>query len=71
MPQDRRYDEANRAAREHLERTRERLAKGRKNLDRLHESIDDTRRHIDTMSDWITETEQALAEDRKRRSSGE
>jgi chromosome segregation ATPase len=71
MGQDRRFDETNRAAREHLERTRQRLEKGRKRLNRLHESIDDTKRHIDSMSDWITETEQALAEDRKRRSSGE
>ena len=71
MAEERRYDESIRAAREHLERTRARLAKGRKNLDRLHDSIDDTRRHIDTMSDWIAETEQALAEDRKRRSPGE
>jgi hypothetical protein len=71
MAHDRRYDEANRAAREHLERTRQRLAKGRRNLDRLHESIDDTRRHIDTMSEWISETEQALAEERERRLSEE
>jgi hypothetical protein len=69
MGQDRRYDEANRAAGEHLERTRDRLQQGRKRLDELHESIDDTRRHIDSMSDWIAETEQALAQDRKRRSS--
>ena len=69
MAQDRRGD-TNQAAREHLERTRNRIAYGRKNLDRLHESIEDTRRHIELMSDWIAETEQALAGDRRRRSSG-
>ena len=61
--------EANRAVREYLERTRVRLADGREKLQRLHESIDDTNRHLESMSGWIAETEQALAEDRKRRSS--
>ena len=71
MASDRRV-EANRAAREYLERTRARLADGRKRLKRLHESIDDTNRHLESISGWIEETERTLAEDRKRRpSSGE
>jgi hypothetical protein len=61
--------EANRAAKEYLERTRARLAEGRKRLRRLHESIDDTNKHLESMSGWIEETERTLAEDRKRRSS--
>jgi chromosome segregation ATPase len=61
--------EANRAVKEYLERTRARLAEGRQRLKRLHESIDDTNRHLESMSGWIEETERALAEDRKRRSS--
>ena len=65
------FDEANRAAREHLERTRRRLRDGRETLARLHESIDATNRHIETMSDWIEETERTLAEERERRSSSE
>ena len=65
------FDEANRAAREHLERTRRRLKDGRETLERLHESIDATNRHIETMSDWIQETERALAQERERRSSSE
>jgi chromosome segregation ATPase len=68
MAPDRRL-EVNRAAREHLERMSERLASGRARLERLHESIEDTNRHLESISDWIAETEQALAEDRKRRSS--
>jgi chromosome segregation ATPase len=68
MASDRRL-EVNRAAREHLERMSERLASGRARLERLHESIEDTNRHLESISDWIAETEQALAEDRKRRSS--
>ena len=62
-------DEANRVAREHLERTKERLASGRERLRRLHQSIDDTNRHLETISDWIEETERALDEERKRRSA--
>ena len=61
--------EANRAAREFLERTRARLADGRERLKRLHESIDDTNRHLETISDWIEETERTLDEERKRRSA--
>jgi hypothetical protein len=68
MASDRRL-EVNRAAREHLERMRERLAKGRARLERMHESIEDTNRHLESISSWIAETEQALAEDRKRLSS--
>jgi chromosome segregation ATPase len=61
--------EANRAAREFLERTRARLADGRERLKRLHESIDDTNRHLESMSGWIEETERTLAQERKRRPS--
>jgi predicted nucleic acid-binding Zn-ribbon protein len=67
MPSDRRFDEANRAAREHIERTRERLRDGRLTLERLHAEIDDTNRHIETMASWIEENERALAEERNRR----
>ena len=69
MPSDRRFDEANRAAREHIERTRERLRDGRLTLERLHAEIDDTNRHIETMTSWIEENERALQADRERRSS--
>jgi hypothetical protein len=68
MASDRRL-EVNRAAREHLERMRVQLARGRARLERLHESIEDTNRHLESISGWIAESEQALAEDRKRRSS--
>ena len=69
MKSEARFDEANRAAREHLERTKKRLASGRERLERLHRSIDDTNRHLETISDWIEETERALDEERKRRSA--
>ena len=46
---------ANRAAREHLERMRERLAAGRDEIDRQHESIADTRDHMSGMGRWIAE----------------
>jgi hypothetical protein len=69
MASERKFDEANWAAREHLERTRERLLRGRAQLERLHESIDDTNRHLETISGWIEETERTLAEERKRRST--
>ena len=61
--------EANRAAREFLERTRARLADGRERLKGLHESIDDTNRHLESMWGWIEETERTLAQERKRRPS--
>jgi len=64
-----RRDEANRAALEHLERTRARLARGRENLKRLHESIDDTNKHLESMFDWIAETERTLAQERDERPS--
>jgi peptidoglycan hydrolase CwlO-like protein len=60
-------EQANRAAQEHLERTRARLASGRVKLDRLHESISETKEHIESMSDWIEETERTLEEERKRK----
>jgi septal ring factor EnvC (AmiA/AmiB activator) len=69
MRSEARFDEANQAAREHLERTKQRLASGRERLERLHRSIDDTNRHLETISDWIEETERALDEERKRRSA--
>ena len=71
MASDRRFDEPNRAAREHLEKTRQRLLNGRAKLERLHESIDDTNRHLESISGWIAETERTLAEERKRRSAGD
>src|SRR3954466_10340055 len=71
MASERRFDEANRAAREHLERTKQRLAQGRARLQRLHESIDATNRHIESMSSWIEETERSLDEERRRRASGD
>jgi predicted nucleic acid-binding Zn-ribbon protein len=64
-----RFDEANRAAREYIERTRQRLRDGRKTLERLQAEIADTNRHIESMSSWIEENERALREERKRRSS--
>ena len=65
-----RSDEAaNRAAREHIEKTRQRLRDGRAKLERLQAEIDDTNRHIESMSTWIEENERALQADRERRSS--
>jgi predicted nucleic acid-binding Zn-ribbon protein len=61
--------DANRSAREHVERTRRRLREGRAELERLHESIDDTRKHIASMSDWIDGNERALDAERTRRAS--
>jgi chromosome segregation ATPase len=68
MTSDRTFDAANRAAREHIARTRERLRSGRQTLDRLQAEIDDTNRHIEAMADWIQENERLLREDRLRRS---
>jgi len=63
-------DEAtNRAAREHIEKTRKRLRDGRDKLARLQAEIDDTNRHIETMTSCIEENERALQADRERRSS--
>jgi peptidoglycan hydrolase CwlO-like protein len=67
--QERRDERANRAAREHIEKTRKRLQEGRDKLERLQAEIDDTNRHIETMSSWIEENERALQADRERRSS--
>jgi predicted nucleic acid-binding Zn-ribbon protein len=47
---------ANRAAREHLERMRERLAAGRDEIDRQNASIADTREHISVIQRWLDET---------------
>jgi predicted nucleic acid-binding Zn-ribbon protein len=47
---------ANRAAREHLERMRERLAAGRDEIDRQKGSIADTREHISGIQRWLDET---------------
>jgi peptidoglycan hydrolase CwlO-like protein len=66
MGLDREREEAVNAAREHVERTRKRLADGRATIDRLHESIEETNRHIASVSDWIGETERTLGEDRAR-----
>jgi len=60
---------ANKAARDHIERTRKRLREGRDKLERLQAEIDDTNRHIETMTTWIEENERALQADRERRSS--
>jgi predicted nucleic acid-binding Zn-ribbon protein len=67
MAKDGKAEQANRAVREHLERTRARLADGRARLDRLHESIQETNEHIESMSGWIAETERTLAEERERK----
>ena len=67
MPSQRRFDDANRAAREHIERTRERLRSGRRTLERLQAEIEDTNRHIESMSAWIEENERAIEAERRRR----
>jgi DNA-binding PadR family transcriptional regulator len=63
------FDDANRAARAHIERTRERLRSGRETLARLRAEIDDTSRHLETMTSWLEENERALDEERRRRGS--
>jgi predicted nucleic acid-binding Zn-ribbon protein len=70
MGTDRERELAVKAAKEHVERTRKRLADGRATIDRLHESIEDTNRHIASVSEWIGETERALGEERARRAVG-
>ena len=62
-------EEANRAAAEHVERTRRRLADGRATIDRLHESVEETNRHLEDIGRWIDETERLLEEERRRRES--
>jgi predicted nucleic acid-binding Zn-ribbon protein len=69
MTSDAKFDEVNRATREYIERTRERLRAGRATLARLHDAIEDTNRHIESMASWIEENERMLHEERKRRSS--
>ena len=69
MGPDREREQAVKAAREHVERTRKRLADGRATIDRLHESIEDTNRHIVSVSRWIGETVRPLGEERARRIS--
>jgi phage-related tail protein len=63
-----RFDDANRAAQEHIARTRETLRNGRERLRRMQAEIDDTNRHIASMSEWIEENERVLQEERDRRS---
>jgi uncharacterized protein YlxW (UPF0749 family) len=66
---DRSNEAANRAARDHIEKTRQRLRDGREKLERLQAEIDDTNRHIESMSAWIEENERALEEERTRRAA--
>ena len=58
----RKGEDSVRAAREHVERTRKRLADGRQSIERMQQSIEDTNRHIESISQWIDETERALGE---------
>jgi predicted nucleic acid-binding Zn-ribbon protein len=67
MTRDSEREQAVRAAREHVERTRLRIADGRATIERLQESIEDTNRHIESISVWIDETERALSEERRHR----
>ena len=57
---------ANRAAAEHVERMRRRLADGRAELDRMRASVADTNDHMASMADWIDETDRHLRDARRR-----
>jgi outer membrane protein TolC len=55
-----------RAAREHLERTRERLAAGRTELERQHASVSETREHLAEIRRWLAGTQPSRADDTAR-----
>jgi chromosome segregation ATPase len=60
-----------RAAAEHVDRLRRRLADGRAELERQNESVEDTRQHIEDISRFIAEIERHLLEVRREASDGE
>jgi hypothetical protein len=60
-----------RAAAEHVDLLRRRLADGRTELERQNESVEETRRHIEDISRFIAETERHLLEARRAASDGE
>ena len=61
------WEEANRAAAEHIARTQQRLRAGEQEIGRQRASIDETREHLSGMTRWIEQTEQQLGEERARR----
>ena len=60
-----------RAAAEHVDRLRMRIADGRAELERQNESVEETRRHIADISRFIAETERHLLDVRRGASDGE
>jgi chromosome segregation ATPase len=61
---------ANRAAVEHIERLRARLAAGKSEIDRQRAAVDETREHLSGISRWIRETDRLLGDERARREAG-
>ena len=59
--------EANRAAREHVERLRKRLQDGKDEIGRQRGVVDANRDHMADMSRWIEQTDRHLGEERARR----
>jgi hypothetical protein len=60
-------EEANRAAREHVERLRKRLQDGKDEIGRQRGVVDANRDHMADMSRWIEQTDVHLGEERARR----
>lgn len=60
---------ANRAAAEHVERLKKRLADGKQEIGRQRAAVDETRDHMADMSRWIEQTDQRLGEERARRNA--
>ena len=60
-------EEANRAAREHVERLRKRLQDGKDEIGRQRGVVDANRDHMADMSRWIEQTDLHLGEERARR----
>ena len=58
---------ANRAAREHIERLRQRLEAGQSEIARQRASVSGTREHISGIQRWIEHSNQQLGEERARR----
>jgi hypothetical protein len=62
-------EEANRAAAEHVERLRKRLADGKDEIGRQRGVVDANRDHMADMSRWIEQTDRQLGEERARRNA--
>ena len=60
-----------RAAADHIDRTRRRLADGQATIERLQESVEATNKHLASISRWIEETDRQLEEERERRAGAD